>query len=225
MARSCDEKGITHFFKKKIRSRSRNNTSNYQSAGKVSFMAVIPRFSTGTLEVNIHITTHSSLKRFGHRSLLVRVFVLALISLVVLSGGALAHPPAEAVVIYDDTTGYLVVAITHQVDDPTMHYVKQVTVKQGDTVLIDKSYTSQPDRSSFTYRYNLPQLKGSSGDIRMDAQCSQSGSRSGTLTLRATPDAAAPGSAVPAATAAAKSPVLACAALVAVGFVAARILR
>jgi hypothetical protein len=165
---------------------------------------------------------HSSQTRFRHLSLIVRSFVLALISLVVLSGGALAHPPAEAAVTYDETIGDLVVVITHQVDDPAMHYVKQVTVKQGDTVLIDKTYTSQPDRSSFTYRYNLPQLKGSSGEIRVDTQCSQSGSRSGTLTLRATPASAAPGSAAPAPT---KSPVWACAALVAVGFVARQILR
>ncbi|MDP3565336.1 MAG: hypothetical protein Q8R70_12695, partial [Methanoregula sp.] len=115
--------------------------------------------------------------------------------------------------------------ITHQVDDPTTHYVKQVMVKQGDTVLIDKSYTSQPDRSSFTYRYNLPQLKGSSGDVRVDTPCNLFGSRSGTLTLGATPGAAVPGSAVPAATTPAKSPVWACLALVAVGLVAARILR
>jgi len=168
---------------------------------------------------------HPSPMRFRHLSLIARILVLAVVSLAVLSGGALAHPPADAVVTYDDTTGDLMVTITHQVDDPATHYVKQVTVKQGDTVLIDKSYTGQPDRSSFTYRYNLPQLKGSSGDIRVDTQCSQSGSRSGTLTLRAAPAAAAPGSAVPAATAAAKSPVWACAALMAVGFVAARIGR
>jgi hypothetical protein len=188
-------------------------------------MAVIPAITTGARDADIHATTHSSLTWFGHLSLIVRLLVLALVSLVLLSGGALAHPPAEAVVTYDDATGDLVVAITHQVDDPTTHYVKQVTVKQGDAVLIDKSYTSQPDWSSFTYRYNLPQLKGSSGDIRVDAQCSQFGSRSGTLTLRANPGAAAPGSAVPAATAPAKSPVWACTAIVAVGLVAARILR
>lgn len=185
-------------------------------------MAGIPAISHGAREADIHATTHSSLTRFGHLSLILRVFVLALVSLAVLCGGALAHPPAEAVVTYDDSAGDLIVTITHQVDDPTTHYVKQVTVKQGDAVLIDTSYLSQPDRSSFTYRYNLPQLKGSSGDIRVDTQCSQFGSRSGTLTLRATPGAAGPGSAVPAETAPAKSPVWAGAALVAVGFVAAR---
>lgn len=76
-------------------------------------MAVIPAITTGAREADIHSTTHSSLTRFWHLSFIVRVFVLALVSLAVLSGGALAHPPAEAVVTYDDTTGDLVVAITH----------------------------------------------------------------------------------------------------------------
>jgi hypothetical protein len=169
--------------------------------------------------------THSYPVRFRHLSFIVRTLVLVLVSLAVLSVGALAHPPADAVVTYDDTTGDLVVVISHQVDDPATHYVKQVTVKKGDSVLIDKAYTSQPDRSSFTYRYNLPQLKGSSGEILIDAQCSQFGSRSGSLTLRSAPASTAPGSAVPAAPFPTKSPVWECAALVAVGFVATRILR
>ena len=165
---------------------------------------------------------HSSQTRFRHLSLIVRSFVLALISLVVLSGGALAHPPAEAAVTYDDITGDLVITITHQVDDPATHYVKQVTMRQGDAALIDKSYTSQPDKSSFTYRYNLPQLKGSSGEITADARCSRSGSRSGTLILSGTPAPVAPAGAAPGP---AKSPACAFAALLAAGLVAKRILR
>ena len=169
--------------------------------------------------------SHSSPVRFRHLSVIVRALVLALVSLAVLSGGALAHPPADATMTYDQNTGDLVVSITHQVDDPTTHYVKQVTVKQGDTVLIDKSYTSQPDRSSFTYRYNLPQLKGSIGEIRMDAQCSQFGSRSGTLTMSANPAPGTTTSALPAAPAPTKSPVGIFVALVAIGLVARQILR
>jgi hypothetical protein len=157
-------------------------------------------------------------------SLTVRVLVLVLISLGVLSGGVLAHPPSDAIVSYDDRTGDLIVAVTHQVDNPITHYIKKVTVKLGDTLLIDQVYTSQPDRSSFTNRYNLPQLKGSSGDVRVDLQCSQFGSRSGTLTLRAASTGVAPGNAVPASTAPAKSPLCACASLFAVGFVATRFL-
>ncbi len=129
-----------------------------------------------------------------------RRLVLCILALTALSGYALAHTPAGVVVSYDETTGDVGVAITHQVDDSATHYVKHVTVRQGTTVLIDQSYTSQPDVSAVTYRYNLPQLKGSSGEIRVDAECSIFGSRSGTLTLGATPVSGAPGGAPPAPT-------------------------
>ena len=155
----------------------------------------------------------------------IRVLVILLIGLAGMSRFALAHPPADAAVTYDENTGNLVVSITHQVDDPATHYVKQVTVRQGDTVLADESYASQPARSLFTYRYNLTQLKGSSGEIRVDAQCSQFGSRSGTLMLTRIFTPHTPGSATTSAPSPAKSPVCACTALVAVGFVATRILR
>jgi hypothetical protein len=163
--------------------------------------------------------------RFQTWSRIIRLITLAMICLAALCGGALAHPPADAAVTYDENTGDLVVAITHPVDDPSTHYVKQVIVRQGDTILVNKSYTSQPDRSSFTYRYNLPQLKWSSAEIRVDVLCNLFGSRTGTLIPHPTPSAVAPGSATPAATAPAKSPAGACTALIAAGLVATRILR
>lgn len=153
------------------------------------------------------------------------ILSFTLVCLAAICGGVLAHPPSDTVVTYDQNTGDLGVTITHQVDNPTTHYIKQVTVRMGDTVLVDKTYSSQPDRSPFTYSYNIPQLKGSNAEIRVDVQCSVFGSRTGTLMLRAIPSAAAPGSATPAATPPAKAPVSACAALAAVGLVATRILR
>jgi len=146
-----------------------------------------------------------------------RRLVIFIIALTALSGYALAHTPAGVAVSYDESTGGLGVAITHQVDDPAMHYVKQVTIRQGSTVLIDKSYTSQPDKSAFTYRYNLPQLKGSSGEIRVDVECSIFGSRSGTFTMGGILVSGAPGSAAPAPT---QVPGCAFIALLAVGLAA-----
>jgi hypothetical protein len=163
--------------------------------------------------------------QFQTWSRIIRLITLAMICLAALCGGALAHPPADAAVTYDENTGDLGVTITHPVDDPSKHYVKQVIVRQGDTILVNKSYISQPDRLLFTYRYNLPQLKGISAEIRVDVLCNLFGSRTGTLILRPTYPAAAPGSATPAATAPAKSPAGACTALVAAGLVATRILR
>jgi hypothetical protein len=80
----------------------------------------------------------------------IRVLVILLIGLTGMSGFALAHPPADAAVTYDENTGNLVVSITHQVDYPATHYEKQVTVRSGGTVLADEAYASQPARSLFT---------------------------------------------------------------------------
>lgn len=158
-------------------------------------------------------------------SSVVRILVLVLVSFSVLSGGVLAHPPADVLVSYDQNTGDLIVSITHQVDDPTTHHVKEVTVTQGGIVLADKTYTSQPDRSLITYRYNLPQLKGSSGEIQVNAQCSQFGSRSGTLTMGAASSPVTPDSKIPSVPAPTKSPMFAFVALVAIGIVARQILK
>jgi hypothetical protein len=151
-----------------------------------------------------------------------RRLVICILALTALSGHALAHTPAGVAVSFDETTGDLSVAVTHQVDDPATHYVKHVTVQQGTTVLINQSYTSQPDKSAFTYRYNLPQLKGSSGEVKVDVECSVFGSRSGTLTLSGTPAPGAPGSAAPAPT---QAPGCVFIAFLAAGLVAMRIMR
>jgi hypothetical protein len=167
-------------------------------------------------EKHIQRTPKSCIGKAGMRRL-----VLCILALTALSGYVLAHTPAGVVVSYDETTGDLGVAITHQVDNTATHYVKHVTVRQGTTVLIDQSYASQPEASAFTYRYNLPQLKGSSGEIRVDTECNIGGSRSGTLTLGATPVAGTPVGAPPAPT---RAPLSVFVALLAAGLAASRIL-
>jgi hypothetical protein len=167
-------------------------------------------------EKHIQRTMKSWIEKAGMRRL-----VLCILALTALSGYVLAHTPAGVTVSYDETTGDLGVAITHQVDNPATHYVKRVTVHQGNTVLIDQSYTSQPDTSAINYRYNLPQLKGSSGEIRVDTECNIGGSRSGTLTLGATPVAGTPGGAPPSPT---RAPLSVFVVLLAAGLAASRIL-
>ncbi len=87
------------------------------------------------------------------RRLQIRRIVTLLVVLTLLCGSAAAHSPGDVEVKYNELTGELAVTITHQVENPATHYVKQVTVWQGTTVLADTSYTSQPDRSSFTYNF------------------------------------------------------------------------
>jgi hypothetical protein len=202
------------------------DTKNYHWAGKVSSMTIgrHHKQNPGRWTI-IPDWMHSSPSQSSPLSLLVKTLVLLLVSIAVLSGGALATPPSDVKVTYDQNAGDLIVSITHPVADPTTHYIKQVTVNQGSTVLADNSYTSQPDPSTFIYRYNLPQLKGGSGEIQVTATCNMFGSRSTTLML---PSASVPGNTgivPPVAPAPTKSPLGMFVAFVAIGFVARHVLK
>ena len=120
------------------------------------------------------------------RRMQVRYIATILSGLIVLCGYAGAHSPSDVKVQYNELSGELAVTIIHQVENPGTHYVKQVTVRQGTTILADSSYTSQPAGSPFTYYFSLPQLKGTAGEITVDVTCNQFGSRSGTLMLTRT---------------------------------------
>jgi len=151
-----------------------------------------------------------------------RHLVIGILVLTLLSGHAIAHTPSGVDVSYDERTGDLGVAITHQVDASTTHYVKQVTVRQGTTVLVSQSYTSQPDKSAFTYRYNLPQLKEKSGEITVDVECNVFGTRSGTLMLGGPTGAGVPAGTTPAPT---QAPGCVLIAILALALVTTRIMR
>jgi hypothetical protein len=116
----------------------------------------------------------------------IRYLATVLLGFTLLCGFAGAHSPSDVEVRYNELSGELAVTIVHQVENPGIHYVKQVTVRQGITVLADSSYTSQPDGSSFTYNFSLPQAKGSLGEISVEVKCNQFGSRSGLLMLTRT---------------------------------------
>jgi hypothetical protein len=151
-----------------------------------------------------------------------RHLVIGILVLTLLSGHAIAHTPSGVDVSYDEQAGDLGVAITHQVDDTSTHYVKQVTVRQGTTVLVSQSYTSQPGKSAFTYRYNLPQLKEKSGEITVDVECNVFGTRTGTIILGAPTVTKVPAGTTPAPT---QAPGCVLIAILALALVTTRIMR
>jgi hypothetical protein len=116
----------------------------------------------------------------------IRYLAAFLLGFTLLCGFAGAHSPSDVEVKYNELSGELAVTVVHQVENPGTHYVKHVTVRLGTMVLADSSYTSQPDGSSFTYNFSLPQLKGSVGEISVEVKCNQFGSRSGILVLTST---------------------------------------
>jgi hypothetical protein len=151
-----------------------------------------------------------------------RHLVIGILVVTLLSGHAIAHTPSGVEVSYDEQAGDLGVAITHQVDDPITHYVKQVTVRQGTTVLVSQSCTSQPGKSAFTYRYNLPQLKEKSGEITVDVECNVFGTRTGTIILGAPTVTKVPAGTTPAPT---QAPGCVLIAILALALVTTRIMR
>jgi hypothetical protein len=95
--------------------------------------------------------------------------VLAALALIVFP--AAAHTPSDIQLSYDAPAQQLTVTITHAVDNPETHYIRNVKVKVNDAVSVDKDYTSQPSGNSFTYTYSLPLENGDT--IRVTATCSQ----------------------------------------------------
>lgn len=108
-------------------------------------------------------------------------FSLAVMACLFLALPAAAHPPSDLAVGYDPEQGILTVTVTHSVGDPSGHYINEVTVRTPGRVLKTSTYTSQPDRSTFSYTY---EIDGRSGDeLTVTAGCNRFGSRSASITI------------------------------------------
>jgi len=105
---------------------------------------------------------------------------------------ALAHPPSDMQLRFDEASGVISVTITHPVTDPSTHYVKRVLIQQGGTVIQDTPYMSQPSPQTFTNTYPLP--PGVSGEITVRVECAIGGSltRSLPITRTTTPPTVSP---------------------------------
>ena len=160
---------------------------------------------------------------FGMRRIVILIIVLT-----TLSGYALAHTPAGVDVSYDENSGDLVVAITHQVDDPATHFVNHVTVQQGTMYSSIRPIPASRINPRLRTAIISRRLKGSTGVVRVDVGCNIIGSRSGTLVLTRTqvPDGnqSTPGAQQPAASPT-KAGALPFVVLLAAGFAATRIMR
>lgn len=94
---------------------------------------------------------------------------------------AIAHQPAQVNLAYDSQNQSLKVSATHQVSDPTSHYLFRIDVLKNGKQVITKEYTSQPTPSTFSYDYPL---NASKGDIlKATAYCIIAGSRSAEITV------------------------------------------
>jgi hypothetical protein len=92
-----------------------------------------------------------------------------------------AHSPSDMTVSYSLQTQELRVTITHQVSDPTTHYIREVRIEKNGVVYNKTAYTSQPDPNSFTYTYTVNATTGDVIDVT--ANCIQGGSKTIQYTI------------------------------------------
>jgi hypothetical protein len=112
------------------------------------------------------------------------VFLFCIIVVVVLPYSVCANAPSGLTVSYNLETQELSVTITHQVSDPTTHYIYKVEIQKNGADYNTSLYTSQPDPNSFTYIYNV---NATTGDvITVKASCIQGGSKSIQYTVSST---------------------------------------
>ncbi|MDD5475585.1 MAG: hypothetical protein PHU03_03620 [Syntrophales bacterium] len=120
-------------------------------------------------------------QRVNMKSVRIMYFGLVLILFFFVAATAYAHPPSNIAMSYDRSEGSLTVTISHTVGNPEGHYIKEVTIASNGQILETFSYTSQPERSTFTYSYRID---ADSGDVlSVKADCSRFGSGSASISV------------------------------------------
>lgn len=94
---------------------------------------------------------------------------------------ASAHSPSEMELDYDKDDEILKVLIKHSVSDNESHFIQNIKVEVNGQEKISKDYASQPDKTEFTYAYDLTAKGGD--EITVTADCNQGGDLSETLTI------------------------------------------
>jgi hypothetical protein len=91
------------------------------------------------------------------------------------------HSPSTLTVAYDLETHNLRITISHQVNDPTDHYISKVEIKKNGAIYNTSLYTEQPNANSFSYNYVVNATIGDT--IEVFALCNQGGSKTTQYTI------------------------------------------
>jgi hypothetical protein len=92
-----------------------------------------------------------------------------------------ANPPSDLNLTYDKSSGNLSATFTHQVADPTTHFVKNVKITMDGKEVLNENYTSQPTADVFTYIYPINASTGSVIDVI--GFCNILGSKESSITV------------------------------------------
>ncbi len=116
--------------------------------------------------------------------------ILLAILLCVMTGIATAHSPSRVQLSYSEQTGEVVMTVTHVVDDPATHFVRKAEIRKNGETVISETYTGQPSKDTFTYRY--PLILSPGDEIVATAECNIGGSATARFIMPG-PTATTPG--------------------------------
>jgi hypothetical protein len=123
------------------------------------------------------------IKKMFNKTMTFIIILTIFFLFVILSTSVCAHSPSNMNLNYDKSTSELKVEITHQVSNPSTHYVYNIEININDELYISKNYTSQPG-SSFEYTYeDIGVIEEET--IQVTALCIQGGSITKELIINA----------------------------------------
>ncbi len=102
-------------------------------------------------------------------------FFVVFLFVIFISSTVEATPPKSVTLEYNSSSHVLTVTIEHKSPFPTRHYIKNVTIKKNGEMVAPYTYTSQPDKTRFTYTYPVAAEQGDKLDVT--AKCSLFGSK------------------------------------------------
>lgn len=95
---------------------------------------------------------------------------------------ALADPPQDVALNYNNKTQTLTVTIQHPSTFTGLHFIKQIEIKKNNEPVEKKSYSSQPGKTAFEYAYNIP---AAVNDIfEVTASCNIQGQKKAALKVQ-----------------------------------------
>ncbi len=103
-----------------------------------------------------------------------KILLLVIIGLFAFQYFAYAHPPEKIETAFDSNTKILYVTITHPVDDPESHFIKEVTIMLNDKEVIRHKINRQDNTLNQALSYMIPDAQ-SGDEISIGAYCSIEG--------------------------------------------------
>lgn len=95
---------------------------------------------------------------------------------------SLAHPAKEVELSLNDDT--LTVTADHAVRNASKHYIKEITISIGDSLILAKNYSEQTSKESLIDTFLLPKDLLIEGEtIYVETVCNKFGTKVGQLTI------------------------------------------